>query len=177
MDNLKTSWYLWWGWSPEKVENWLEYMVSKEWQLYHVDMWGTRFKFKKSAGSKVRYCTDFQSNQDDQYMKLFHDDGWELIWKDSFGWYIWKKCYAKDRPSIYTDSSSLIERNNRLIKLFIPAFYLLLAVLIFLIIPRIDTAPFKFLFWVYSFLLAFFGVILFQFKKSNAKLKDNNIKE
>jgi hypothetical protein len=29
-------------------------------------------------------------------------------------WYIWGKPYEDERPNIYTDTKSLIERNNRL---------------------------------------------------------------
>lgn len=85
MSTLKTSWYLWWGWNPEKVEDWLEDMESKGWNLYQVDMLATRFKFKKDASQKVRYCVDYQPNIETQYIKLFNDDGWELIWNNDMG--------------------------------------------------------------------------------------------
>ncbi|MDF2534844.1 MAG: hypothetical protein K0R18_1001 [Bacillales bacterium] len=177
MKILKTSWYLWWGWNPEKVESWLELMEEKGWNLYQVDMMATRFKFKKDESKKVRYCVDYQSNIESQYIKIFNDDGWELVWSDDFGWYIWKKVYINERPSIYTDYISLIDRNNRLINVLKPIFFLLIFFFIFLIIPMIDTNFFKFLFWFYIFILSLYTLIFYQIKKYNKKLKENTIRE
>jgi len=93
---------LWSSWNPEKAEKWLENMESKGWIPYEVYMLGIRFKFKKGEARNVRYCIDFQQKStEDQYIKLFEDDGWELVWNGDFGWYIWKKAYIKERPSIY----------------------------------------------------------------------------
>ncbi|MFA9558984.1 DUF2812 domain-containing protein [Evansella sp. AB-rgal1] len=177
MNTLKKSWYLWWGWNPEKVENWLELMESKGWNLYQVDMLANRFKFKKDKRRTVRYCVDFQPNIDAQYITIFADDTWELIWSNEIGWYIWKKEYEKERPSIYTDYNSLIERNNRLIGMLKPMFSFLIFIFLFLVFFRSNHVFINQLFWIYSVLITTYIVIFFQIKRSNKKLKKNRIKE
>jgi len=174
MNSLKTSWFLWASWNPEKVEKWLEDMESKGWTPYKVDMLGIRFKFRRSESSKVRYCVDFQQNIEDQYIKLLEDDGWELVWNDDFGWYIWKKTYKEKRPSIYTDATSLIERNNRVIKVLQPLFFTIIAIFVLMVIFRNTFNSFNYIFWVYLAVIALYSYIFLQTKRSNEELKENN---
>ncbi len=177
MNSLKTSWCLWAGWNPEKVEKWLESMALNGWIPYTVDMLGVRFKFKKSKSRKVRYCVDFQQNIEDQYIKLLEDDGWELLWNDAWGWYIWKKAYVKERPSLYTDSTSLIERNNRVLKVLQPLFIMILGVFALMVVFNDYLGSFKHLLWSYLVIIAFYSYIFLQTKKFNDKLKENRIGE
>ncbi len=115
MKEVKTVWRRWGGWNIEKVENWLEEMEKKGWNLFKVDFTIMRFKFKKGESSKIRYCLDYQINVEDNYFELFKEDGWELVDNTISPWYIWRKSYEDKRPNIYTDTKSLIERNNRLL--------------------------------------------------------------
>lgn len=177
MTMLKTSWCWWWGWKPEKVEELLEYMEASGWNLYQVDLGAIRFKFKKGEPKKLRYCADFQLNTDDQYYKLFDDDGWELFWKGAFGWVIWKKTYTNDRPEIYTDSKSLIHRNNRLIKLLTLVICGLLLIFVIELTDYEGSSFFKSVLWFYILIYLFYGYALFQLKRYNKKLKQGNIRD
>lgn len=174
---LKTSWLFWSGWNPDKVENWLEEMELKGWNLCQVGMLGMRFKFKKGESAKVRYCVDYQSSiVDDQYYNLFKDDGWELTWEEA-GWYIWKRRYNEDRPSIYTDTNSLIQRNNRLAIVLLPIFaFIPLFIILLLDIGRDDSFT-KYLLWIYIALFVIYGVIFYKIWNSNKKLKKDSIRE
>jgi len=174
MSGIKTSWHLWWSWDTKKVEKWLENMETKGWTPYKVDMFGTRFKFKRSESSRVRYCVDFQQDIEDQYIKLLEDDDWELVWNDNFGWFIWKKAYLNERPSIYTDSTSLIERNNRVIAVLRPLFYMIIGIFALIGIFRNHLPFIDYVFWIYLLIIALYGYIFLQIKKSNEKLKENN---
>jgi hypothetical protein len=116
MSETKTVWHLWWGWNPEKVENWIEEMENEGWNLIKVDFNYMWFKFEKGESRKVRYCVDYQNNVEDNYFELFKEYGWELVDNITTPWYIWRKSYKNERPNIYTDTKSLIERNNRLLK-------------------------------------------------------------
>ena len=133
MKEIKTAWHWWWGWNPEKIEDWLEEMELEGWNLVSVGFAYVVFKFEKGESRKIRYCVDYQVNVGNNYFELFKEDGWELADDKIIPWYIWRKPYENERPSIYTDTKSLIERNNRLIKtvgILVPLeifiFYLLL---------------------------------------------------
>ncbi|OEC85832.1 MULTISPECIES: DUF2812 domain-containing protein [Methanobacterium] len=133
MGETKTACHWWWGWNPEKIENWLEEMELNGWNLVSVGFAYIVFKFEKGESRKMRYCVDYQINVGNNYFELFKADGWELADDKIIPWYIWRKPYENERQSIYTDTKSLIERNNRLIKtvgilvpLEIVVFYLLL---------------------------------------------------
>ena len=116
MRETKTACHWWWGWNPEKIENWLEKMELDGWNLVSVSFAYMIFKFEKGESRKMRYCVDYQINVGTNYFELFKEDDWELADDKIIPWYIWRKPYETERPSIYTDTKSLIERNNRLIK-------------------------------------------------------------
>ena len=182
MTMTKTTWFWWWGWKPEKVENWLEEMESKGWNLYQVELASLRFKFTKGEPKKIRYCADFQSSINDQYLTLFKDDHWELVWSGAGGWYIWKKEYVQERPDIYTDNNSLIDRNKRLLWILSP----LTALLAFLVVifsthvyaPGYEvTGLSKIVAGVIIAEVTFFGYALLQLNRYNKKLIQNKIKD
>ncbi len=141
MREVKTAWRLWWEWSPERIENWLEEMARQGWILFQVDVASLRFKFMRGEVNQIRYCTDYQENPGDDYFKLFKDDGWELVWAGAFGWYIWRKPYTGERPAIYTDKATMINKTKRSIKVAgsILLFYLLLFMLFFVLGPGLKT--------------------------------------
>ncbi|UNC91063.1 DUF2812 domain-containing protein [Candidatus Contubernalis alkaliaceticus] len=134
MKSIKTKWRLWWGWNPEKIECWLEEMEKKGWNLFQVDYLSLRFHFQKGEARQIRYCVDFQTEVDDNYFSLFTDDNWELFREGVGGWYIWRKPYKNEKPDIYTDKASLIDRNSRLLPQFITLFIISLAFLIMMIL-------------------------------------------
>lgn len=109
----KTSWHWWWGWNPEDIETWLEAMERGGWNLVHVGFLGVRFRFRGGECRQVRYCVDYQNNPDAEYHSLLADDGWHLVWRE-LGWHLWQKPYVHERPNIFTDMASLVQRNRRL---------------------------------------------------------------
>lgn len=122
--------FKWWSASdPVKIERWLEAMESEGWHLLHVGWGGTRFHFQKGEPRKMSYCADYQAIKDHNYINIFEDAGWEMIFSSS-GWYIWRMPYSDSvKPGIFTDVESLIDRNNRLISM--------LSIVLFLQIPMI----------------------------------------
>jgi len=70
----------------------------------------------------------------------------------SNGWYLWMKHYEGERPEIFTDTQSLIERNNRLIKLLLPIYVLLLV--IFAILLAVNNDALKPLIYIYVALIS-----------------------
>ena len=177
MKSVKTSWRLWWGWDPEKIENWLEEMERKGWNIFQVDCFSLRFRFQKGELKQVRYCIDFQITVDDNYFSLFTDDDWELVWMGAGGWYIWRKPYEKERPDIYTDKTSLIARNSRLLPLSITLFIFSSAVLVMMILDThlqffsFNTTYLKVRIPFFFFLSIMMGYIVVQTIRYNNKIK------
>lgn len=170
MATIKTSWFWWWGWSPEKLENWLEHMEAQGWNLFQVDYGGIRFKFKKGIPRRIRFGTDYQPEGDDDYLSIFQDDGWELTWFGAGGWYLWTKSYGEKRPEIFTDNLSLIHRNNRMTKLLAPLFGLIIFVYLGLIL--MNREEFRILIIIYTLVLGLYSYIFYHILKANRKLKD-----
>lgn len=115
MGRVKKMFIWWWGWQATRIEGWLEEMEAQGWNLQRVWANGLRFQFISDEPRTMRYCFDYQEQPDDHYKVIFRDAGWNLVWFQS-GWFLWAQEYQRARPEIYTDVDSLIERNNRLIK-------------------------------------------------------------
>lgn len=118
----KVRWFFWWGWSTEKLEAWLEKEARSDWHLVRADRWLNRFHFKKGPAKQVRYCVDYQYGEPtEEYWTLFEDAGWEAVAED-WGYYIWRTEYeGTNRPEIFSDVDSLIQRNRRLMGLVLLA--------------------------------------------------------
>jgi hypothetical protein len=174
MKEIKTAWHWWWGWNPEKIENWLEEMEKKGWNLFKVDFNYIMFKFEKGESRKIRYCVDYQINVQDNYFELFKEDGWELVDDTINPWYMWRKSYKDERPNIYTDTKSLIERNNRLLKtigIIIPS-----QLFLFYLVFESGFGKIELTLAVFSIIMIiFFGYVIIQLYRYNRKLGKNEI--
>lgn len=174
MKEVKTVWRMWGGWKIEKMENWLEEMEHYGWSLFKFDFTMMRFKFKKGKSRKMRYCLDYQSNVGNNYFEIFKEDGWELVDETISPWYVWRKSYADKRPSIYTDTRSLIERNNRQIRNISLGALLSLILLYLALITGFDNTNLVSALLILS--LVFYGYLIAQIYQYNKKLKINAIK-
>jgi hypothetical protein len=174
MKDVKTVWHWWWGWNTEKVENWLEEMENKGYNLVKVDFAQVRFSFKKGNVRKMRYCWDYPKNPGDHYFEIFSEDGWESMDNKMGPWFIWRKPYENERPNIYTDTKSLIEKTSRQIRTVIFGVFVTLFILLLVFIGNFDSTKVISVLLILS--LVFYGYIiarLYQYKK---KLKQNAIK-
>ncbi|MGB9936504.1 MAG: DUF2812 domain-containing protein [Methanobacterium sp.] len=174
MSEIKTAWHWWWGWNPEKIENWLEGMENDGWNLSKIDFNYLRFKFEKGEARKVRYCVDYQNKVDDNYFEILKEDGWELVGNKYIPWYMWRKSYENERPNIYTDAKSLMERNNRL--LITVGIFLLLEISIFsqMFLHGFDEMGLVSLMFI--MIIAFIGYITVQLYRYNKRLARNEIR-
>lgn len=174
MKEIKTAWHWWWGWNTEKVENWLEEMEKKGWNLVKVDFAQIKFSFKKGKSRKMRFCFDFPNYVDDNYFEIFKEDGWELMDNKMGPWFIWRKPYENKRPSIYTDTKSLIEKNNRQIRTVIFGVFVTLFIISILLIGNFDGT--KLITTLLILSIVFYIYIIAQLYQNNKKLKQNAIK-
>ena len=173
MKEIKTVWRWWTGWEIEKVENWLEEMEQDGWNLSKVD-YILRFKFEKGESRKMRYCVDHQNKVEDNYFELFKEDGWVLMDEKIAPWYIWRKSYEDERPDIYTDTKSLIERNNRQIRNIFIGVFISLFLLYLVLIGNFDSTKLISALLIIS--LVFYGYLTAQYYWYNKKLKQNAIR-
>ncbi len=173
MKEEKTVWHWWTGWEIEKVENWLEKMEQAGWNLYNVD-YILRFKFEKGESRKMSYCVDYQYSVDNYYFLIFKEDGWVLMDENIAPWYIWRKSYENERPTIYTDTKSLVERNNRQIRNVFIGVFISLILLYLVLISNFDST--KIISALLTLSLVFYGYLIVQYYRYSKKMKRNAIK-
>lgn len=175
MSEIKTVWHWWWGWNTEKVENWLEEMENKGFNLIKIDFAQIRFSFKKGESRKMRFCFDYPTYvEGDNYFEIFKEDGWESMDNKMGPWFIWRKPYENEKPSIYTDTKSLIEKNNRQIRTVIFGILVTLFILSLLLISNFAGAKLISIPLILS--IVFYIYIIAQLYQNNKKLKQNAIK-
>ncbi|GEM_PF-2290757 len=104
----------WTSWSIEKYEKALEKQALSGWVLENTALSFLFSKFAKAKPIHIRYCIDYQRKVNVDYPSIMSDDGWTLV-DSSGGWYLWQKEYDKERPSLFTDKQSLLDRNQRLL--------------------------------------------------------------
>lgn len=177
MKEVKTVWRWWWGENLDNLENWMEEMEMSEWNLIKADFTSfspMRLKFKKGESRKMRYCFDYQSRIDDNYFEIFKEDGWKLVDNKSGPMFIWSKSYQNEKPNIYTDTKSLIERNNRTIRNIIFGVFLSIFLLCLVLVSNFDSTKLISSILIMSFIV--YGYLIVQLYQYNKKLKQNAIK-
>jgi len=131
--NNKKVFRWWWSWESEKMEKWIEAQELQGWHLVKVKSNLMRFQFVKGSPHTMRYVFDYQHEVDADYQQLYEDAGWEQMYAKN-NWYLWRTSYPADqpeqRPEIYYDVESIIQRNNRIKKTLITVGLVLVPILI-----------------------------------------------
>lgn len=174
MKDDKVFWHWWWGWNTEKMETWLEEMENKGYHLFKIDFAQIRFTFRKGESKKMRYCFDFPSYVEDSYFEIFKEDGWELMDNKMGPWFIWRKSYQNERPNIYTDTKSLIERTRRQIRTVIFGIVVTLIIISIVLISNFYGS--KVISALLTLSIVFYCYIIAKLYKYNKKLKLNAVK-
>ncbi|MFD1032562.1 DUF2812 domain-containing protein [Metaplanococcus flavidus] len=129
-----------WMYSPDKMEQWLESMEQRGFNLYRVNRIGTIFHFVKGEPRRIAYRIDHQRGPTQSYYAIHQESGWNEKFKSYSSienWTIWSKAYeeGEERPQLYSDQSSRLKHAKRIAftysALFLPfvAFYLYLILL------------------------------------------------
>lgn len=95
-----------WMYAPDKLEDYLEEMELKGYNLYKVSKLGVAFYFTKGEGKKVAYFVDKKLSMDDSYYEINKQSGWENRFKSMFmfdKYIIWSKEYTEEKPELYSD--------------------------------------------------------------------------
>src|SRR5690606_8143935 len=85
-------WHVWFHWTADRFEDWLEAMAAQGWHLVKTDRWMHRSHFRRGVPKKVRYCVDFPGEVTDEYYTIYRDAGWEMV-SSALGWHIWRTEY------------------------------------------------------------------------------------
>lgn len=110
-----TKFKWWWSWSSDKFENYLEEMAAKGYVLTTAGFGMMFLTFEQTEPTNVRYCIDYNSHYSEEYELLLQDDGW-ICKGSSSGWRVWAKSFKDQRPELFSDKRSIIERNQRLLR-------------------------------------------------------------
>jgi Protein of unknown function (DUF2812) len=115
---MLTKFKLDWSFSPDKLENWLESMEVKGFNLCKVNTRGRVFHFIKGTPRKVSYCVDYRSSSNRSYFDIHRDAGWKDVFSSNVTlekWTIWSREYAQGekRPHIYDDKLEHIKQARR----------------------------------------------------------------
>jgi hypothetical protein len=137
----KKAFKWWWGYNPSKIEDFLEQKAIQGWRLTNVSFAMTNFKFEYGEPQKVRFAMDFNSKPNDEYLTIAKDAGWEWVGKSS-GWIMWQKAYQNERPALFTDSQSIIDRNKRLLQFLSILVMMQIPILTMDLIDRVNTDHF-----------------------------------
>ncbi|MFC1948610.1 DUF2812 domain-containing protein [Chloroflexota bacterium] len=111
----KVRWF--WPWQDEQEESWLRSMSQKGWHLVSVGLAGT-YKFKAGEPRDYVYRLDYQTykKKDEQdYLQLFSDAGWEHIGYMSSWHYFRKEAKEGEVPEIFTDLESKVAKYKRVL--------------------------------------------------------------
>ncbi|MBB6670359.1 DUF2812 domain-containing protein [Cohnella nanjingensis] len=167
MSNVKRVKKWWFSWDSDKIEQWIEEMEAQGWHLTAVTGNAIHFAFEKGEPRRMRYCVDYQSARNRDYIALCQDAGWELLY-DKMGWYVWRMPYTDTRPELYSDVDSLMDRNKRLIAM--------MATLTFAQIPIIVALfstlnRFPYIYLIYAALFAFFLFGIVRLNAANTRLR------
>ncbi|UKS28753.1 DUF2812 domain-containing protein [Paenibacillus sp. HWE-109] len=170
MSEIKKTIKIWASWNSDKFEDYLEEMEAQGWNLITIKKLGYRVHFIKGMPRKIRYCVDFQNKKSPEYESLCREAGWKCELSSS-GWYVWSMPYTDERPAIYTDIDSLIDRNKRLMSIMI----VLMSAQTPVFMMNIASDPFRLtltIFYVLLYGLFFYGI--YQLNKTNRKLREKN---
>lgn len=168
MKETQKKFIWWWGWNPDPLESELEEQAKRGWVIDQVDPLCIWIRFRKGTPQQRRFATDYQPEASKDYLEIFQADGWHLEWTGANGWYLFSKAYTDERPEIFTDNTSLIEKNNRILKVLLPLFIMLIVLFITIVLPILNE---PFYVGLYVFALGLYTYIFTQVWLHNRKLK------
>lgn len=117
-----------WMYSPDKLENWLESMEQRGFNLYRVNQIGMIFHFITGDPRRMAYKVDYQRQPPASYFSIHKEAGWSNCFNSISNlekWTIWSQEYKQDqeRPQLYSDDSTQIKQAKKMVLTY-TAFFL-----------------------------------------------------
>lgn len=161
-----------WMYAPDKVEEWLEYMEMKSYNLVRMSWSGNTFHFMKGKPRTIKYCTDYQNLVNDSYYEIHKSNGWEMIFTSRPAltitkYTLWRKEYTDERPEIYSDKSQILKHARKqcllYCVLFIPLIVIYIAIIVLNVsILSLGKTPFWPMIIIFSLLTVEYGYFTIQ---------------
>lgn len=126
----KIKWF--WPWQDEKEESWLRSMSQRGWHLFSVGL-PCIYKFRAGEPRDYVYRLDYQihkKGEQQDYLQLFQDAGWEYIGEVSAWQYFRKEATEGEVPEIFTDVESKVTKYKRVLT-FMVIFIVIYGVIFF----------------------------------------------
>lgn len=105
-----------WTYAPDKIENWLEDMEMKGYNLVSINWLGITFNFLKGESRTIKYCVDYQNSVNDSYFEIHKFNRWEMMFTSQIPlmkYTIWRKEYTDERPEIYSDKHQILKHARK----------------------------------------------------------------
>jgi len=110
-----------WTYAPDKIEDWLEDMEMKGYNLVSINWLGTTFNFIKTKSRTIKYCVDYQNYANDSYFEIHKSNRWEMMFTSQMPlmkYTLWRKEYTEERPEIYSDKHQILKHARKQCLLF-----------------------------------------------------------
>ena len=105
-----------WTYAPDKIEDWLEDMEMKGYNLVSINWLGTTFNFIKGESRTIKYCVDYQNSVNDSYFEIHKSNRWEMMFTSQIPlmkYTLWRKEYTNERPEIYSDKRQILKHARK----------------------------------------------------------------
>ena len=119
---VKHKWF--WAWQDDKEEEWLSDMSKQGCHLSKPGYFG-RYEFEQGEPRNYVYRLDFMTGKKDQketYLQYFIDAGWEYLGEYGSWQYFRILAEENEKPEIYTDTVSKIQKYRRVLLLLVILF-------------------------------------------------------
>lgn len=157
-----------WVYAPDKLQNYLEDMELRGYNLYRVSKLGNTFYFVKGESKKIAYFIDRQNSVSDSYYEINKQDGWERKFTktDMFKKYvIWSKEYIKAKPELYSDKENILKqaRNSSILYSGLTILYLVIYTNLIISMSKVYGGYFNMPAFMYIFILIIVEWIYFSY--------------
>lgn len=132
-----------WMYSPDKMEQWLELMEQRGFNLHRVNKFGTIFHFRNEEPRRIAYRIDYQRGPTESYFAIHRESGWNekfTSFSNMDSWTIWSKTYKEDeeRPQLYSDQTSRLKHAKRIAITYTAMFFPFVAFYLYFIVGNIS---------------------------------------
>lgn len=115
-----------WFYSPDKIEDWLEKMELKGFNLIRMSKIGHSFFFRIGSPRNVKYQIDYQGQKGANYFSLNEESGWKLYFTSISRFNaisVWGQQYEELIPKYYSDSDSKVKHARKYMRTYLLMFF------------------------------------------------------
>lgn len=157
-----------WVYAPDKLQNYLEDMELKGYNLYRVSKLGNTFYFVKGESKKTAYFIDYQNSVSDSYYEINKQYGWIIKFTslNMFNKYvILAKEYIEEKPELYSDKGNILKqaRNSCILNCSMTILYLFIYIKLIISMNRLYEGYFNIPIFMYIFIILILEWLYFSY--------------